>query len=125
MAGVSVTAQEAALAAAFAGEPGHTELDLALREGTTGGVTIAGPIPLTSLPQNVIDLYKVVFMMEIRAALTTYGSALPSFTVGGLPSAATAGAGRMVYVSNESGGAVPAFSDGTNWRRVTDRAVVS
>ena len=31
----------------------------------------------------------------------------------------------MIYVSNESGGAVIAFSDGTNWRRVTDRAVIS
>ena len=42
-----------------------------------------------------------------------------------LPSAATAGAGAMAYVTDEAGGAVPAFSDGTNWRRVTDRAVVS
>lgn len=49
----------------------------------------------------------------------------PAFTVSGLPSAATAGAGAMVYISNESGGAVTAFSDGVNWRRVTDRAVVS
>lgn len=48
---------------------------------------------------------------------------LRSYTVAGLPSAATAG--QMIYVSNESGGAVPAFSDGTNWRRVTDRAIVS
>ncbi len=48
---------------------------------------------------------------------------LPSFTVASLPSAATAAA--MIYVSNESGGAVLAFSDGTNWRRVTDRAIVS
>lgn len=31
----------------------------------------------------------------------------------------------MIYVTDETGGAVPAFSDGTNWRRVTDRAVVS
>lgn len=50
---------------------------------------------------------------------------LPSYTVAGVPSASTAGAGAMIYVSNESGGAVPAFSDGTNWRRVTDRVVVS
>ena len=35
------------------------------------------------------------------------------------------GAGAQVFVSNESGGAVPAFSDGTNWRRVTDRAIVT
>jgi hypothetical protein len=48
----------------------------------------------------------------------------PSYTVSTLPSASTFAAG-MIYVSNESGGAVLAFSDGTNWRRVTDRAVVS
>lgn len=39
--------------------------------------------------------------------------------------AASAGAGQIVYVSDETGGAVLAFSDGTDWRRVTDRAVVS
>jgi hypothetical protein len=48
-----------------------------------------------------------------------------SYTVAGLPAAATAGAGAIAYVSNESGGAVLAFSDGSAWRRVTDRAVVS
>jgi len=48
-----------------------------------------------------------------------------SATVAGLPSASTCGAGAMMFVSNESGGAVMAFSDGTDWRRVTDRAVVS
>lgn len=47
-----------------------------------------------------------------------------SFTVAGLPAAA-AGAGQLAFVSNEAGGAVIAFSDGSNWRRVTDRAVVS
>jgi len=47
-----------------------------------------------------------------------------SYTVAGLPSASV-GAGTMVFVSNESGGAVVAFSDGTNWRRVTDRVIVS
>lgn len=49
---------------------------------------------------------------------------LPSYTVATLPSAARWEAG-MIYVSDETGGAVPAFSDGTDWRRVTDRAVVS
>lgn len=48
---------------------------------------------------------------------------LKSYTVAGVPSASVAGG--MIYVSNETGGAVPAFSDGTNWRRVTDRAVVA
>lgn len=48
-----------------------------------------------------------------------------SYTVATVPSAATAGAGAIIYVSNETGGAVSAFSDGTNWRRVTDRAVIA
>ncbi len=46
-----------------------------------------------------------------------------SYTVAGVPSASVAG--RQIYVSDESGGAVLAFSDGTNWRRVTDRAIIS
>jgi hypothetical protein len=47
----------------------------------------------------------------------------PSYSVASLPPAFPEG--QMVYVSNETGGAVMAFSDGTNWRRVTDRAVVT
>lgn len=48
---------------------------------------------------------------------------LRSYTVGTLPSASAAG--QRIYVTNEAGGATPAFSDGTNWRRDADRAVVS
>lgn len=47
----------------------------------------------------------------------------PNYTVATLPSAGQAG--EMVFVSDEAGGAVLAFSDGAAWRRVTDRAVVS
>jgi len=46
-----------------------------------------------------------------------------SHTVAGLP-AATA-AGQIAFVSDEAGGATLAFADGTDWRRVADRAVVS
>ncbi|MBL8580930.1 MAG: DUF2793 domain-containing protein [Rhizobiaceae bacterium] len=42
-----------------------------------------------------------------------------------LPSASGSGAGSIVHVTDETGGAVLAFSDGSNWRRVTDRTVVS
>ena len=49
---------------------------------------------------------------------------LPTYTVAGVPAAAGHARG-LIYVSNEAGGAVVAFSDGTNWRRVTDRAIVS
>jgi hypothetical protein len=47
----------------------------------------------------------------------------PSYTVTTLPIANPAA--QMVFVSDESGGPVMAFSDGLNWRRVTDRAIVS
>lgn len=49
---------------------------------------------------------------------------LKTYTVAELPAASNFTA-NIIYVSDESGGAVPAFSDGTNWRRVTDRAIVS
>jgi hypothetical protein len=48
-----------------------------------------------------------------------------SYTVATVPSASASGAGAIIYVTDESGGAVLAFSDATNWRRVTDRAVIS
>lgn len=48
---------------------------------------------------------------------------LPEFAVASLPSVSTSG--QMIAVTDETGGYVPAFSDGTNWRRVTDRAIVS
>ena len=47
---------------------------------------------------------------------------LKSFTVATLP---TPSAGALAYVSDESGGATLAFSDGAAWRRTADRAVVS
>jgi hypothetical protein len=49
---------------------------------------------------------------------------LPRYNKAVLPSAVE-NVGALIYVRDEAGGAVPAFSDGTNWRRVTDRAVVS
>jgi hypothetical protein len=49
---------------------------------------------------------------------------VPTYTVAGVPSAATYARG-LIYVSDETGGPVIAFSDGTNWRRVTDRAVIA
>lgn len=49
---------------------------------------------------------------------------LTSYLKTALPSA-SAFVGGVIYVSNETGGATVAFSDGTNWRRVQDRNVVS
>ena len=49
-----------------------------------------------------------------------------SFTVAQLQGGITGQiAGSQTYCTNESGGAVPVFFDGANWRRVTDRAIIS
>lgn len=47
---------------------------------------------------------------------------LASFTVAGAPAD---DAGGMIFVTDEVGGSVPAFNDGSDWRRVTDRAIIS
>lgn len=49
---------------------------------------------------------------------------LAPYAIADLPTASLWENG-LVYVTNDIGGAVPAFSDGTDWRRCTDRAVVS
>ena len=49
---------------------------------------------------------------------------LPSYTVANLPTSGV-GAGAMAFCTNDAGGAVPCFYDGSAWRRVTDRAVAS
>lgn len=54
---------------------------------------------------------------EVAGPLT-----LASYTVATVP---TGAAGQMIFVTDETGGATPAFHDGTNWRRTADRAIVS
>lgn len=75
--------------------------------------------------RNAILGGTTLFQINVNSSSLACGAplGLKSYTVATLPAATTAG--QMIYVSNESGGATPAFSDGTNWRRVADRAVVS
>lgn len=55
--------------------------------------------------------------------MTTSEVTLRSYTVATLPPVTDLP--QLIYVSDEVGGAVVAFSDGASWRRCTDRAVVS
>lgn len=61
---------------------------------------------------------------ELNAALVKVARAInpPFFTVAQLP---TNGSIRLAIATDEAGGAVLVFFDGTNWRRVTDRAIAS
>lgn len=49
---------------------------------------------------------------------------LQSYTVAGVPTASSY-TGCLIYVSNETGGATVAVSNGTNWVRLQDLATVS
>ena len=49
---------------------------------------------------------------------------LKTYTVATLPTASSYPRG-VIYVSNQSTGAEPAFSDGSNWRIFSTRAIVS
>ncbi len=60
---------------------------------------------------------------DFEYILETKGVTHDSFKVASLPNAGVPG--QMIYISDESGGATMAFSDGSNWRRITDRAIVS
>jgi len=57
------------------------------------------------------------------------GFELPSFTVANLdassPVQVTRRTGNMVLCTDETGGSIPAFWDGTNWRRMSDRAIIT
>ncbi len=61
-------------------------------------------------------------LQSIARAIQAAG-AMDEHLVSALPPAS--GPKRWIFVTNEVGGAVPAFNDGTNWRRATDRAIVS
>jgi hypothetical protein len=78
------------------------------------------PLPITQEFQAFFD------DLEEKLNSFLFGEAviLEDYAVADLPDATEHEAG-MVYVADESGGAVPAFSDGVNWRRVTDRAIVT
>lgn len=49
---------------------------------------------------------------------------LAQYAKASLPTAASYN-GAMIFVTDDVGGSTPAFSDGTNWRRVADRNIIS
>lgn len=74
---------------------------------------------------NLMRDIRKAFQLHADAVNYLYnGVQLVSYTVATVPDAGD-WVRRLIYVSDETGGAIPAFSDGTNWRRVTDRAVVA
>lgn len=95
------------------------------RPPSTGGVSVV--LGFLSSLHRTLFLAMSRLASSLNALIdehTTRPHPLPSFNVADLPDA-TAHEGETVYVPDEGGGAVPAFSNGTDWLRVTDRAIVS
>lgn len=93
----------------------------------SGSIAAVGSTTLGGVSETEIVPTGNGIIFDDRLALipTWSGFIKPqSYTVATLPSAASF-AGCMIYVSDETGGATVAFSDGTNWRRVQDRNIVS
>lgn len=89
---------------------------------------VPGYTDIALLPDAVLPLSGSEFVPVVQGGVTKKATlntltVLASYVKTALPSPAQAG--TLIYVTNEIGGAVPAFADGTNWRRVTDRAIVS
>lgn len=73
---------------------------------------------------NDFQLYLDAIQQALNNNLLGQQVQLTSYTVSTLPSAETVAG--LIYVTDESGGEVPAFSDSAgNWRRITDRTIVS
>ena len=72
---------------------------------------------------EVLQAFFDDLVLKTDTLLGDQGAVYPSYTVATLPVATPAGGN--IFVTDESGGAVPAFSDGVSWRRYTDRAIVS
>jgi len=101
-----------------------TEEDLFTDGSDFGSITDAATnsVDLGDLTDDVlteIDLGSLVQAGLLQPDQVVF----PSFTVETVPLALPAG--QMIFVSDESGGAAIAFSDGQDWRRVTDRNVIS
>jgi hypothetical protein len=71
--------------------------------------------------QPVVNLFAV----SNRQAVFRVPAALASYTLAALPAASSVQAGALVFVSNATGGGVPAYSNGSTWRRLSDNTQVS
>lgn len=85
-----------------------------------------------SPPPSYIQEFNEVWRTWLNAIYSRLGNGptlAKGYTVVSVPSPSDWSDGTTysayIYVSNEVGGATLAFSDGTNWRRVQDRVIIS
>lgn len=92
-------------------------------------------VNLSPPPSNIKEVNDFGWRSWFNNIFTRVGGDGPSpiqgYVKAALPDASVTGSigadpsSSLIFVSDDVGGAVLAFSDGTNWRRVTDRAVIA
>ncbi len=89
------------------------------------------PTPEIQYLENRLDEV-FTYLTDIHRRVGESPFLIQGYDVANLPSAADWGStassdafSSLIFIYNETGGAVLAFSDGTNWRRVTDRAIAA
>jgi hypothetical protein len=87
--------------------------------------------PPTHFPAEFVQVWKD-WLFRVFDRVGDGPFKVQGFEVANLPSAADWGSvatdkefSSIIFVHDETGGATLAFSDGTDWRRVQDRAVVA
>lgn len=78
----------------------------------------------TGRASNRFQLYLDDILQKLNQILLGDAIIVPEYLVAGVPTASKWDNG-MIIVSDETGGRTLATSDGTNWRRVADGAVIS
>ena len=104
-------------------------------DGTAGYAIVtdgSGNLSFSSVGGDAVTDYG--YITEANVTTLNYGTITgdartpvshPSYTVSEAGAIAGSSPGDMIFVSNEEGGATMAFYDGSDWRRVQDRQVIS
>ncbi len=130
MPATTVTTQDTAMGAAI-----RAELKNMLEQGLTDGtITIASPFGGVSMAPVLMDMWEMAAIAVLRVFKSVNATELgtePPWPLRmiqvsklALPTP-TDNVGSLIYVTDDVGGAVTAFSDGVHWRRMTDRAIIS
>ncbi|WP_320196212.1 hypothetical protein RMR10_004715 [Agrobacterium rosae] len=105
---------------------GSTAVGAIVETGTSARNTI-----LRASADSLISTIAGNGSRTVGCRMVSGGASIPlpdhqaEFAKASLPTASSFWKGRMVMVTDETSGYTPAFCDGTNWRRVADRAIVS
>jgi len=84
--------------------------------------TVTQVLDLGSITESANDSYDLGNIV-VNGIIFPNTFVLPSSTVSGLPTEGFAG--EMRFVTDDATGAIPAFYDGSNWRRLSNNQIVA